>query len=57
MGDLRSPESFLLQGIESLEDYAIFVLDQEGVVMSWNKGAESTMGYAANEVIGKDCSM
>ena len=38
--------------IESVEDYAIFTLDVDGRVASWNKGAERFKGYTADEIIG-----
>lgn len=39
--------------VESVKDYAIFMLDARGRVMSWNKGAERIKGYRAEEVIGR----
>jgi len=39
--------------VESVEDYAIVMLDPKGHVMTWNVGAERINGYAANEIIGK----
>jgi PAS domain S-box-containing protein len=42
--------------VESVEDYAIFLLDPEGYIISWNKGAERNKGYKANEIIGKHFS-
>ena len=38
--------------VESVRDYAIFALDTEGRVMSWNVGAERNKGYTAEEIIG-----
>jgi PAS domain S-box-containing protein len=43
--------------VESVEDYAIFVLDPHGYVMTWNPGAERTKGYTAAEIIGKHFSI
>jgi PAS domain S-box-containing protein len=42
--------------IESVRDYAIFMLDPEGNVLTWNKGAESIKGYRADEIIGQHIS-
>lgn len=42
--------------IESVRDYAIFALDREGRVMSWNPGAERFKGYRADEIIGQHFS-
>lgn len=43
--------------ISEIEDYAIFVLDTEGKVQTWNKGAEKIKGYSEKEVVGKHFSM
>src|SRR5437773_7177195 len=40
--------------IEGVADYAIFALDKEGHVASWNSAAQKIMGYTAKEIIGKD---
>lgn len=42
--------------VETVKDYAIFTLDSEGRVTSWNLGAERLKGYAASEIIGKKFS-
>ena len=42
--------------VEEVTDYAIFVLDPEGRVVSWNKGAERMRGYRAEEIIGRNFS-
>src|SRR6266699_3426700 len=38
--------------VASVKDYAIFLLDPEGHVMTWNAGAERIKGYARQEIIG-----
>jgi PAS domain S-box-containing protein len=38
--------------IEGVQDYAIFLLDPHGTVVSWNAGAERIKGYKAEEVVG-----
>lgn len=43
--------------IDSVVDYAIFVLDVHGGIRSWNSGAERLKGYRAHEIIGKDLSV
>ena len=43
--------------IDAVQDYAIFLLSPTGVIRSWNSGAERTMGYPAEEVIGKHFSI
>ena len=45
---------YLIQGVK---DYAIFALDPDGKIITWNAGAERTKGYLASEVIGKHFSM
>jgi len=39
--------------IEGVQDYAIFMLDPQGVIISWNAGAERIKGYRAEEVLGR----
>lgn len=39
--------------VSSIKDYAIFMIDLDGCVVSWNSGAESIKGYAAAEITGK----
>ncbi|HEY9431733.1 MAG TPA: PAS domain S-box protein [Blastocatellia bacterium] len=43
--------------VEGVKDYAIFMLDAQGRVVSWNPGAERIKGYRANEIIGRDFSV
>jgi len=43
--------------VESVQDYAIFMLDPAGIVLSWNAGAARLKGYAADEVIGRHFSI
>jgi len=42
--------------VQSVVDYAIFMLDREGRVVSWNPGAERIKGYSADEIIGEHFS-
>jgi PAS domain S-box-containing protein len=53
---LRAEQQFrvLVQGVR---DYAIYMLDIEGRVSSWNAGAEAIKGYGAEEIIGKHFSL
>jgi hypothetical protein len=39
--------------VENVRDYAVFMLDENGVVSSWNTGARAINGYEAHEIIGK----
>lgn len=42
--------------VDSVKDYAIFLLDVNGKVSTWNQGAERIKGYRANEIIGQHFS-
>jgi PAS domain S-box-containing protein len=46
----------LISIVDAVEDYAIFMLDPEGNIATWNRGAELIKGYAASEIIGKHFS-
>jgi PAS domain S-box-containing protein len=52
----QSEERFRLL-VEAVKDYAIFMLDPDGRVVSWNPGAERIKGYSAAEVIGQHFRM
>jgi len=49
---LRLNDSRLRSIVESIGDYAIYLLDREGHVLTWNPGAERIKGYKADEVLG-----
>lgn len=40
--------------INSIDDYAILLLDKNGIIQNWNKGAEKINGYSENEIIGQN---
>ena len=48
----RSEQRFRLL-VDTVEDYAIFMLDPTGHVTTWNAGAQRTKGYTAEEIIGQ----
>src|ERR1700744_5246040 len=54
--DLRQSEERFKLLVESVRDYAIFMLDPSGQVLTWNAGAERFKGYRANEIIGQHFS-
>jgi PAS domain S-box-containing protein len=54
--DLRKSEERFRLLVESVRDYAIFMLDPDGVVLTWNAGAERFKGYRADEIIGQHFS-
>src|ERR1700729_113571 len=54
--ELRESEDRFRLLVESVRDYAIFMLDPDGVVLTWNAGAERFKGYQAHEIIGQHFS-
>jgi PAS domain S-box-containing protein len=52
----QSDEVFRLM-VEGVRDYAIFMLDPDGRIVSWNLGAQINKGYTAEEIIGKHFSV
>ncbi len=53
---LRESEERFRLLVEAVKDYAIFFLDKEGRVVTWNRGAELLKGYSADEIIGRHFS-
>jgi PAS domain S-box-containing protein len=51
----RSEERFRLL-VQSVRDYAIFMLDPDGRIVNWNEGAERIKGYRADEIVGQHFS-
>jgi PAS domain S-box-containing protein len=43
--------------VEGITDYAIYMLDPEGRITNWNKGAQRIKGYKAKEIVGKHFSV
>jgi PAS domain S-box-containing protein len=43
--------------VHAVRDYAIYMLDPDGAVVSWNEGAERIKGYTADEIIGRNFSL
>lgn len=43
--------------VNTVQDYAIFMLDTQGNIATWNRGAEVLKGYAPSEIIGKHFSI
>jgi len=42
--------------VDAVKDYAIYMLDPSGVIVSWNSGAERLKGYSAEEIVGRHFS-
>ena len=43
--------------VDAVQDYAIFILDPEGRVLTWNSGARAIKGYTREEIVGKHFSI
>jgi len=54
---LRHSEEMFRLLVASVKDYAIFMLDTGGHIISWNTGAQRIKGYTADEIIGKHFSI
>jgi PAS domain S-box-containing protein len=55
--ELRKSEERYYRMIDEVEDYAIFMLNKEGIIQNWNKGAEKIKGYKEDEIVGKHFSI
>ena len=53
---LKQSEERYHKMVEEVEDYAIILLDKDGVIQNWNKGAEKIKGYKENEIVGRSFS-
>jgi PAS domain S-box-containing protein len=42
--------------LDGIQDYAIFMMDPQGQILSWNAGAERIKGYTADEIVGRNFS-
>lgn len=54
---LRASEERFRLMVDGVKDYAIFMLDPSGYIVSWNTGAKATKGYEAHEIIGRHFSL
>ncbi len=54
---LRSSRERMSLLTDSFTDHAIFSIDSDGLIESWNTGAENIFGYAPNQAIGKRCEI
>ena len=51
--ELRRFEARFRMLVDSVQDYAIFMLDPDGYIASWNAGAQRSKGYTADEIVGQ----
>jgi PAS domain S-box-containing protein len=54
--ELRQSEERFRLLVQSVTDYAIYMLNPDGLITSWNAGAERFKGYAPNEILGEHFS-
>ena len=54
---LLESENWFRLLVDSVTDYAIYMLDPEGRVITWNVGAERSKGYKAEEILGRNYSI
>jgi PAS domain S-box-containing protein len=57
MGELTSRDANYQLLVNAVTDYAIFMLDTEGRIQTWNSGAERIKGYRSEEIIGRHFSI
>ncbi|MBQ0743108.1 MAG: PAS domain S-box protein [Pseudomonas sp.] len=57
LGPLFSAEDKYRLLVDAVTDYAIYMLDPQGIITTWNTGAQRLKGYTAEEVIGQHFSM
>ena len=53
---LRESEQRFRMLVQGVRDYAIYMLDPDGIVSNWNAGAEAIKGYTADEIVGQNFS-
>ncbi|HEX6226026.1 MAG TPA: PAS domain S-box protein [Chryseolinea sp.] len=54
---LEMGEQRYVRMIEEVQDYAIILLDKDGTILNWNKGAQNIKGYRDEEIIGHNFSV
>jgi PAS domain S-box-containing protein len=56
-GAVRDGEERYRMLLDGIHDYAIFMLDPQGLILTWNAGAERVKGYTAAEIMGQNFSL
>lgn len=51
---LKQTDERYYRMIEEVKDYAIIMLDRNGIILNWNKGAEQIKGYTEDEIVGRN---
>jgi PAS domain S-box-containing protein len=51
--ELKKSEERYHKMVDEVEDYAILLMDTNGIIQNWNKGAEKIKGYKEEEIVGK----
>lgn len=54
MSVLERSDELFRKMIDEVADYAILLMDKDGIILNWNKGAQNIKGYAAEEIVGKN---
>jgi PAS domain S-box-containing protein len=52
----RRTDDIYRKSVETIRDYAIFMIDPDGLVTNWNRGAEHILRYTETEILGKHAS-
>ena len=53
---LRDSEERYRMLLDGIEDHAVFMMDPQGRIVSWNAGAERIKGYTAEQIVGRNFS-
>jgi PAS domain S-box-containing protein len=56
-GNFKNTTDVYQRMVEEVQDYAIILMDKEGIIRNWNKGAQKIKQYTAAEIIGKHFSI
>jgi len=57
LSNKKKPEDFFPKVLSDLKGFAIFMVDKDGTILSWNKGCEQIKGYKPEDAIGNNYSM
>jgi PAS domain S-box-containing protein len=57
MEKIQTLEKLHQRMIEEIQDYSIILLDLDGTILTWNKGAEQIQGYKPDEIVGQNFSI